>query len=131
LGTIADSLLQETSYAFKSAQRRLEIQELGREMQFLRGFGLGEGAKQPEVLVGKLLRMAALLQQEGSWDARLAGVFFDLALVCEAHGDYKMGVATGEKALQIKRDCQGSDFPDYHKYAEVVERIEMKAARAG
>ena len=130
LATKADNLLQETSYAFKSAQRRLEMQELGRETQFLRGPTLGLGAKEPE-LVGKLLKLAALLQQEGSWDARLASIFLDLALVCEVHGDYRMGVATGEKALQIKKDCQGSDFPEYHQYAAAVERIKMKAARGG
>jgi hypothetical protein len=82
-------------------------------------------------LVGKLLKMAALLQQEGCWDARLACVFFDLALVCEVHGDYRMGVATGEKALQIKRDCEGTDSSEYQKYAAAVERIKMKAARGG
>lgn len=79
-------------------------------------------------MVGKLLKLAALLQQEGSWDARLAGVFFDLALVCEFHGDYKMGVATGEKALQIKKDCQGTDFPEYKQYVAAVERIKMNVS---
>jgi hypothetical protein len=128
LATKADNLLQETSYAFKSALRRLEMQELSREMEFLRGPGLGAGALRPD-LVGKLLKMAALLQQEGSWDARLACVFFDLALVCEVHGDYRMGAATGEKALQIKRDCEGSDSPDYQTYVVAVERIKMMAAR--
>jgi hypothetical protein len=130
LATKADNLLQETSYAFKSAQRRLEMEELSREMQFLRGPELGAGALHPD-LVGKLLKMAALLQQEGSWDARLACVFLDLALVCEIHGDYRMGAATGEKALQIKRDCEGSDSPEYQTYAAAVERIKMEAARGG
>lgn len=38
-----------------------------------------------------------------------------------------MGLRAGEKALQIKRDCQGIDFPDYKRYADAVERI--KACR--
>jgi hypothetical protein len=40
-----------------------------------------------------------------------------------------MGAATGEKALQIKRDCEGSDSPDYQTYVVAVERIKMMAAR--
>lgn len=71
--------------------------------------------------------MAALLQQEGMWDARLAGVFLDIALVCEVNGDFKMGVKAGEQALQVKKDAQGVDAVDYRKYGEVLERI--RAAR--
>lgn len=88
----------------------------------MRGSRLQDGAKQPG-FAKKLLQMAALWQEEGIWDARLAGIFLDLALVCEANGDYKMAVTTGERALQIKKDCQGTDFPDYVRYTEVVERV--------
>jgi hypothetical protein len=89
---------------------------------------LPEGAKQPD-FVNKLLRMAVALQKEGAWDARLAGVFLDIALICEVNGDLKMGVLAGEKAVQIKRDCQGVDFPDFKKYAEAVERIKASRRR--
>ena len=71
-GTCADAG-QETSVAYESAERRLQIQELDRETRLLRGLRLTEGAQQPE-FVHKLLKMAVLLQQEGCWDARLAGV---------------------------------------------------------
>ncbi|KAH6625357.1 hypothetical protein C7974DRAFT_313304 [Boeremia exigua] len=114
--------------AYKSAQRRWQIQELERETRFLRGSRLADGAKEPE-FANKLLKMAVLLQEEGAWDARLAGVFLDIALVCEVGRDYKMGVAAGEKALLVKRDCQGIDFPDYKKYAEAVERIKASRRR--
>lgn len=40
-----------------------------------------------------------------------------------------MGVLAGEKALQIKKDCQGIDFPDFKKYAEAVERIKASRRR--
>ncbi|KAF2628500.1 SET domain-containing protein [Macroventuria anomochaeta] len=118
----------EKSFAFESAERRLQVQELDRETRLLRGFKLTEGAKQP-AFANKLLKMAVLLQGEGCWDARLAGVFFDIALVCEYNGDYKMGVLAGEKALQIKRGCQGIDFPNFKRHAEAVERIKASRRR--
>jgi hypothetical protein len=89
---------------------------------------LREGARQPD-FVNKLLKMAVALQEEGAWDARLAGVFLDIALVCEVSGDFKIGVLAGEKAVQIKRDCQGVDFPDFKRYAEAVERIKASRRR--
>ena len=52
-----------------------------------------------------------------------------MALVCEVNGDYKMGVLAGEKALQIKKDCQSIDSPDFKRYAEVVERIKASRRR--
>lgn len=94
----------------------------------LRGYRLTEGAAQPD-FVTKLLKMAVALQKEGAWDARLAGVFLDIALVCEYNGDLKMGVVAGEKAVKIKRDCQGVDFPDFKRYAEAVERIKASRRR--
>jgi hypothetical protein len=55
--------------------------------------------------------------------------FLDIALVCECNGDFRMGVLAGEKALQIKKDCQGVDFLDFKKYAEAVERIKASRRR--
>ncbi|KAF1927708.1 SET domain-containing protein [Didymella exigua CBS 183.55] len=118
----------ETSIAYKSAENRLQIQELDRETRLLRGFRLTEGSKQPD-FANKLLKTAVLLQKEGCWDARLAGVFLDIALVCEYNGDFGMGVVAGGKAVQIKKDCQGIDFPDFKKYAEAVERIKASRRR--
>ncbi|XPT01672.1 hypothetical protein M3J09_010802 [Ascochyta lentis] len=118
----------ESSFAFESAERKLQIQELDRETRLLRGFRLVDGVKQ-EGFVKKLLKMAVLLQEEGCWDARLAGVFLDIALVCELNDDFKMGVQAGEKALQIKKDSQGIDFPDFKRYAEAVERIKASRRR--
>jgi hypothetical protein len=63
----------EASFAYASAQRRLQIQELDRETMLLRGLRLGEGARKPG-FAEKLLRMGVALQQEGCWDARLAGM---------------------------------------------------------
>ncbi|KAL1655491.1 hypothetical protein SLS61_001955 [Didymella pomorum] len=123
-----NSMPHESSYAYASAERRLQIQELERETQLLRGLRLREGARQPD-FVNKLLKMAVALQEEGAWDARLAGVFLDIALVCEVSGDFKIGVLAGEKAVQIKRDCQGVDFPDFKRYAEAVERIKASRRR--
>lgn len=104
------------------------IRELGRETRMLRGSRLAEGAKQPD-FGKKLLRMAVMLQEEGFWDARLAGVFLDIALVCEVNGDLKMGVLASEKAVEIKKDSQGIDFADFKRYAEVVERIKANRRR--
>ncbi len=121
-------ITQEKGFAYATAQHRLQIQELERETWMLRGRRLLDGAREPQFAT-KMLRLAGLLQQEGLWDARLAAVFFDLALVCEVHGDFKMGLAAGERALLVKRDCQGVDFPEYAKYAEAVERIRVKRRR--
>ena len=63
----------ESSFAYKSAENRLQIQELDRETRLLRGLRLTEGAKQPG-FANRLLKMAVLLLGEGCWDARLAGV---------------------------------------------------------
>ncbi|KAH7380297.1 hypothetical protein DE146DRAFT_749203 [Phaeosphaeria sp. MPI-PUGE-AT-0046c] len=115
----------EATFAYQSAMRRFRLQELDRETRFLRGRKLEEGAK-AEGFVKKLLEMAALHQQEGDWTARLANVFLDLALVCEHNGDMKMAEVTATKALQVKKDCQGDDFPDFGKYEDVLKRIQNK-----
>lgn len=64
---------KETTFAFESEERRLQVQELDRRTRMLRGHKLTEGAKQPE-FANKLLKMAVLLQKEGCWDVRLAEV---------------------------------------------------------
>lgn len=30
------------------------------------------------------------------------------------------------KALEVKKDCQGDDFPEFGKYEEVLKRIQRK-----
>jgi hypothetical protein len=37
-----------------------------------------------------------------------------------------MAEVTAVKALQVKRDCQGEDFPEYKKFVEVLHCIEVK-----
>jgi hypothetical protein len=46
--------------------------------------------------------------------------------VCEYKDDLGMAVVAGEKAQQMKLWCQGDDFPDYGRCAEVVERVKGK-----
>jgi hypothetical protein len=55
--------------------------------------------------------------------------FLDIALVCELKGDVKMAELTAAKAAQVKLDCQGADFPEYARYAAVLQRIKMKLAQ--
>ncbi|KAL1798116.1 hypothetical protein ACET3X_002153 [Alternaria dauci] len=54
--------------------------------------------------------------------------YLDIALVCEMEGDLRMAEVAAIKALEVKRDCQGEDFPNYGKYADVVRRIKAKVA---
>jgi hypothetical protein len=49
--------------------------------------------------------------------------------VCEYKGDLRMAALTATKAVQVKKDCQGTDFPDYHKYADVLRRIQFKLSQ--
>jgi len=133
----------DTTFAYHSGQRRYRLQELDRETKFLRGRYLDRGAKEKD-LVKKLLEMAALHQQEGDWTARLANVwvnccgrgsqlmcyrFLDIALVCEFNNDLKMAALTAAKAVQVKKDCQGEDFPEYGKYVDVLRRIKSKLSQ--
>lgn len=37
-----------------------------------------------------------------------------------------MAAVTAAKAVKVKKDCQGEDFPEYAKYTAVLERISMK-----
>jgi hypothetical protein len=52
--------------------------------------------------------------------------FLDIALICEFHGDFKMAAVTGRKAVQAKKDCQGSDFPEFARYVHVLQRVKAK-----
>lgn len=54
--------------------------------------------------------------------------FLDIALVCEIKGDMHMADVVATKALEVKRDCQGEDIPNYGRYADVVHRFKAKAA---
>lgn len=39
-----------------------------------------------------------------------------------------MAKAAAVKAAQVKKDCQGVDFPNYKHYVEVLDRIKTKLA---
>jgi hypothetical protein len=52
--------------------------------------------------------------------------FLDMALVCELRGDVKMAALTAAKAVQVKKDCQGADFPEFRRYNDVFQRIKVK-----
>ena len=52
-----------------------------------------------------------------------------MTLVCEIHSDFKMAVLTATKAVQIKKDCQGDDFPEFGKYVDVLHRNQKKLAQ--
>lgn len=49
--------------------------------------------------------------------------FLDIALICEVMDDLKMAEVAAVKAVQVKKDAQGDDFPDYKKYADVLDRV--------
>jgi hypothetical protein len=34
-----------------------------------------------------------------------------------------MAVKAAVKARQVKKDCQGADFPDFDNYSKVVQRV--------
>lgn len=55
--------------------------------------------------------------------------YLDIALVCEFHGDLRMATLAAAKAVQVKKDCQGVDYPDYSKYADVLRRMQSKMAQ--
>jgi hypothetical protein len=54
--------------------------------------------------------------------------FLDIALVCELKGDLGMAELAGSKAVEVKRDCQGVNFPNYNRYTDVFDRIKSKLA---
>jgi len=41
-----------------------------------------------------------------------------------------MAEGAGTRAVQVKKDSQGTDFPNYAKYADSLYRIKMKLALA-
>lgn len=55
--------------------------------------------------------------------------FLDIALICEATKDFNMAEKAAAKAVQVKKDAQGEDFPDYKKYADVLERVRIQLGR--
>jgi hypothetical protein len=55
----------------------------------------------------------------------------DIALICEYKGDVKMAEVAATKAVEVKRDCQGSDFPNYVRYAHVLTRLRAKKLSPG
>jgi hypothetical protein len=112
----------EDTFAYQSAGRRFRLQELEKETRDLRGANMEAGAQRNE-FVGKLVEMAGLHCAEGDYTARLASVYLDIALVCEVRGDGKMAAVTAAKAVQIKRECQGEDFPEYARYEGVLRRM--------
>ncbi|KAF1836269.1 SET domain-containing protein [Decorospora gaudefroyi] len=117
----------ETTFAHESAERRFKLLELDRETKFLRGSRLNEGAKQ-ENFASKLLQMAVLHQREGDFTPRLAVIYLDIALVCEVKGDLRMAEMAAVKAVEIKKNCQGTDFPTFAKYIDFLDRIRRKLA---
>ncbi|KAI4616993.1 uncharacterized protein J4E87_008505 [Alternaria ethzedia] len=126
----SDDEEDETSYGYQSAERRFRLQELERETRFFRGANLEKGAQRDD-FVKKLLQLAALHKAEGDYTARLANLFLDIALVCELRGDLGMAELTAGKAVEVKRDCQGADFPNYSRYTDVLHRIKSKVALKG
>lgn len=46
-----------------------------------------------------------------------------MALLCEANKDFKFAKVCAQKALHMRLECQGPDFPDVKDHERVVERI--------
>jgi hypothetical protein len=57
--------------------------------------------------------------------------FLDIALICEFRGDIKMAELVAARAVETKKNCQGADFPNYARYAEVLSRIRSKMLSLG
>jgi hypothetical protein len=55
--------------------------------------------------------------------------FLDIAIVCEVKGDVVMAEKVAAKAVECKRNCQGTDFPNYGRYVEVLARLRAKMGR--
>ncbi|USP78256.1 hypothetical protein yc1106_05530 [Curvularia clavata] len=122
----------ETSFTHQSAIRRFRLQELDLETQMWRVGSrpdmLLQGAQDPQ-FVQRLLEMAALHTVEGERTARLASIYLDIAVICEHTGDLKMAEKVAAKAVKIKRDCQGADFPNFYRYTDVLERVKAKLGK--
>ncbi|KAF2867587.1 hypothetical protein BDV95DRAFT_502384, partial [Massariosphaeria phaeospora] len=114
-----------SSFACMSAERRYRMDELHREVRPYRGKHLEQGAKK-ERFVENLLNLAVLHMEDGDHSARLANIFLDIALVSEVNGDLKTAFSAATKACAVKRNCQGTDFPEYKKYEAVYQRIATK-----
>ena len=72
-----------------------------------------------------LLEYIGLLIKEGDYSGRLSNAYLDLGLFCEAQGDLKMAQQVTKKALKIRLENVGPDYPDIKNYAEVVKRISL------
>ncbi|KAF2275738.1 SET domain-containing protein [Westerdykella ornata] len=123
------------SFAGKSETRRYRLMELEQEFRLTRGEYIGFGVSQPG-FIEKLLEYATLLLEEGDYTVRLANTYLDIAIVCEKKGDLLLAKRSALKALRIKLETQGPDYPDIPKYQGVVQRIkrkmaEQEAAQAG
>ncbi|KAF2005660.1 SET domain-containing protein [Amniculicola lignicola CBS 123094] len=113
------------SWAGKSEERRFRMRELDEETHTLRGRNLEAGAR-TEGFLAKLLEFAKLLIEERDHTIHLANIYVDIALICERQGNLVIAKATAEKALRVKLDCHGPDFPDLKNYTGVVRRIKKK-----
>lgn len=52
----------------------------------------------------------------------------DVALVCEANGDYKMALEAAVMAQEVKVMSQGEDSEGHEGFVEVVQRVKAKLA---
>ncbi|KAH8722595.1 hypothetical protein GQ44DRAFT_828902 [Phaeosphaeriaceae sp. PMI808] len=118
----------ESTYAYQSGVRRYRLQELESETRPHRGMNLPSRVGDREFVM-KLLEMAILHREEEEFSPRLANVFLDVALLCEFAGDFSMAMMSATKAVGIKKNCQGEDFPDYHQYVMIMDRIRTKGAQ--
>jgi hypothetical protein len=55
--------------------------------------------------------------------------YLDIAVVCEHKDDLKMAEKVAAKAVKIKKDCQGADFPNFYRYTDVLDRIKAKLGK--
>ena len=52
--------------------------------------------------------------------------FLDIAIICEYKGDIQMARVAATKAVEVKRNCQGTDFPNFYRYEEVLRLVQPK-----
>ncbi|KAF2122694.1 hypothetical protein BDV96DRAFT_608623 [Lophiotrema nucula] len=112
------------SFAAKSAARRYRLSELQRELEPVRGWALHKAGTK-DGFAQYLLEYIGLLIEEGDYSGRLSSAYLDLGLFCESKGDLKMAQQATKKALKIRLDNMGSDYPDIKDYATVVKRINL------
>jgi hypothetical protein len=54
--------------------------------------------------------------------------YLDIALLSEQKGELQLAKQCALRALKIKLDCQGPDYPDVRNYTGVLQRINKKIA---